>query len=71
MRDKGDYVVVIDGALGVEVRAAFEPLLVTVAGDTSTVHAPGIDQPGLHGVLDRAAALGLTLRAVQRLDTEG
>jgi hypothetical protein len=58
------YVIVIEGEVDPACAVVFAPADVTVGGGRTTVQTEAIDQPGLHGILDRVADLGLTLLSV-------
>jgi hypothetical protein len=63
------YVIVVDGEVDPACAIAFAPADVTVGDGRTTVHTEAIDQPGLHGILDRVANLGLTLLSVTTTET--
>ena len=59
------YLVVIEGEITPDLVGAFHGHEVTVGNGTTIVHAPGLDQAALHGLLDRTHDLGLTLLEVR------
>jgi hypothetical protein len=63
------YVIVIEGEVDPACAVEFAPAEVTVGEGRTTVHTEAIDQPGLHGILDRVADLGLTLLSVNTTGT--
>jgi hypothetical protein len=56
----GTYVITVRGVAGPWVRAAFDDVALSTAGDT-TVLRDGTDQAALHGLLRRIQDLGLEL----------
>jgi hypothetical protein len=68
------YEVRIRGRLGPGFRAAFESFeMIDIPAET-VVRCAGLDQAGLHGMLDRLRSYGLELVEVRRVgerDTEG
>ena len=67
----GDYAVVVEGALGPNLRAAFESAEILTRSDTTTLLLREVDQAALHAVLDRARDLGLTLLEVHHQPPPG
>ena len=55
----GTYVITVRGAAGPAVRAAFDDVAVSVAGDTTVLRSAGADQAALHGLFHRIQDLGL------------
>ena len=55
----GTYVITVRGVAGPSVRAAFDDVAVSAAGDTTVLRAAGADQAALHGLLRRIQDLGL------------
>ena len=55
----GTYVITVRGVTGPAVRAAFDDVAVSVAGDTTALRSAGADQAALHGLLRRIQDLGL------------
>jgi len=53
------YVITIRGVAGPAVRAAFDDVAVSAAGDTTLLRRAGTDQAALHGLLQRIHNLGL------------
>ena len=64
------YVIMVKGALGPAVRAAFAGTEVTVVGDATELRDPEADQAALFGLLQRIQDLGLEVLEVQRVRTE-
>jgi hypothetical protein len=58
------YVIVIEGEVDPAFALVFAPTAVTIDDGRTTMHTAPIDQPALHGILDRVASLGLTLLSV-------
>ena len=56
---EGTYVVIVRGVAGPSVRAAFDDVAVSAAGDTTVLRRAGTDQAALHGLLQRIQDLGL------------
>jgi len=52
------------------VRAAFDDVAMSSAGDTTVLRRAGADQAALHGLLRRIQDLGLELLDVHREPTE-
>ena len=52
-------VITVRGAAGPSVRAAFDDVEVSAAGDTTVLRRAGADQAALHGLLHRIQDLGL------------
>jgi hypothetical protein len=57
----GTYVITVRGVAGPWVRAAFDDVAVSAAGDTTVLRGEGADQATLHGLLRRIGDLGLEL----------
>ena len=53
------YVITVRGVAGPAVRAVFDDVAVSTAGDTTVLHCAGADQAALHGLLRRIEDLGL------------
>jgi hypothetical protein len=64
------YRLVVAGELGPRYASAFEGMTVSAGGGQTHITGPIIDQSHLQGLLERIAALGLTLRSVIPLETE-
>ena len=60
------YVITVHGAAGPAVRAFFEDVQLSVAGDTTVLRRTGTDQAALHGLLHRIENLGLEVIDVHR-----
>ena len=58
---EGTYVVIVRGVAGPWVRAAFDDVTVSAAGDTTVLRRARTDQAALHGLLQRIQDLGLEL----------
>ena len=57
----GTYVITVRGVAGRFVRAAFDDVEVTAAGDTTVLRSARADQAALHGLLRRIQDLGLDI----------
>jgi hypothetical protein len=55
------YVITVRGVAGPWVRAAFDDVAMSSAGDTTVLRRAGADQAALHGLLRRIQDLGLEL----------
>jgi len=64
----GHYRIVIVGELGPRYRSAFDGMDIHVAGGNTEITGAITDRSHLQGILDRIAALGLTLKSVNALD---
>ena len=64
------YRVVVEGNLGPRFRQAFSELEIDPVGGDTALEGEMADQAQLRGVLDRVAALNLTLLSVSRLEDE-
>ena len=53
------YVITVRGVAGPAVRAVFDDVAVSAAGDTTVLRCAGADQAALHGLLRRIEDLGL------------
>ena len=60
----GTYVITVRGVAGSFVRAAFDDVEVSAAGDTTMLRSAGADQAALHGLLHRIQDLGLEIVGV-------
>ncbi|MGO9192331.1 MAG: hypothetical protein ACLP8X_28260 [Streptosporangiaceae bacterium] len=60
------YAITVRGVAGPWVRAAFDDVQVSVAGDTTVLRRAGTDQAALHGLLNRINNLGLEVIDVHR-----
>ncbi len=58
---EGTYVVIVRGVAGPAVRAVFDDVAVSAAGDTTVLRRARTDQAALHGLLQRIQDLGLEL----------
>jgi hypothetical protein len=61
------YEIRIRGAVGEQVRSAFEGMDATLACGDTVLRGPVRDQAALYGLLERIQALGLELVEVRRL----
>ena len=66
----GTYVITVRGVAGPWVRAAFDDVAMSSAGDTTILRRAGADQAALHGLLRRIQDLGLELLDVHREPAE-
>jgi hypothetical protein len=57
----GTYVITVRGVAGPWVRAAFDDVAMSSAGDTTVLRRAGADQAALYGLLQRIQDLGLEL----------
>ena len=64
------YVVIVRGVAGPAVRAAFDDVAVSAAGDTTVLRRAGADQAALHGLLRRIQDFGIELLDVHRESAE-
>ena len=58
---EGTYVITVRGAASPSLRAAFDGVAVSAAGDTTVLRRAGTDQAALHGILQRIQDLGLEI----------
>jgi hypothetical protein len=65
-----NYCLVVEGELGARYASAFEGMTISAHDGVTEITGSIIDQSHLHGLLERIAGLGLTLRSVTPLDTE-
>jgi hypothetical protein len=66
----GTYVITVRGVAGPWVRAAFDDVAMSSAGDTTVLRPAGADQAALYGLLRRIQDLGLELLDVHREPAE-
>ena len=64
------YRLVVEGELGPRYASAFEGMTISAHDGMTEMTGSIIDQSPLHGLLERIAGLGLTLRSVTPLDAE-
>jgi hypothetical protein len=64
------YRIVVEGEIGRRYAQAFDGMQVRAADGATEISGPVVDQSQLHGLLDRIANLGLTLRSVSPLDSD-
>jgi hypothetical protein len=64
------YRIVVRSELSARYGAAFEGMEMETRGGQTILTGEVIDQPHLHGILDRIGALGLELRSVQSMPRE-
>ena len=57
----GTYAITVRGVAGRAVRAAFQDVEISVAGDTTVLRRAGTDQVALNGLLNRIQDLGLVV----------
>ena len=62
--------ITVRGVAGPWVRAAFDDVAMSSAGDTTILRRAGADQAALHGLLRRIQDLGLELLDVHREPAE-
>jgi hypothetical protein len=73
MRKKGTgtvYCIVVRGELSDRYAVAFEGMQMETKDGRTVLSGEVVDQPHLHGILDRMSALGLELLSVQALSEE-
>lgn len=58
---EGTYVIIVRGVAGPAVRAVFDDVAVSAAGDTTVLRRARTDQAALYGLLHRIQDLGLEL----------
>jgi hypothetical protein len=68
--DRLYYRITVKGEIGPRYAAAFRGMEIHAAHGETEITGPIIDQSQLHGLLDRIADLGLTLRSVTPLNTD-
>lgn len=64
------YRIVVDGELSGRYAAAFEGMEMEAASGQTILTGEVVDQPQLHGILDRINSLGLKLVSVEPLPEE-
>ncbi len=64
------YRLVVTGELGPRYASAFDGMAVRAHDGEMDITGPIIDQSHLHGLIERIAGLGLTLRSLTPLETE-
>jgi hypothetical protein len=67
-RSASRYRIVVEGGLGHRFREAFADFEIEPQGRDTALEGEVVDQAQLQGVLDRLAALNLTLVSVAKLD---
>jgi hypothetical protein len=68
--DRRYYRIIVEGEIGPRFAAAFDGMEIRAANGETEITGPIVDQSHLHGLLDRIADLGLTLRSVSQLKTD-
>jgi hypothetical protein len=58
---EGTYAITVRGVASPSLRAAFDDVAVSAAGDTTVLRRAGTDQAALHGILQRIQDLGLEI----------
>jgi hypothetical protein len=58
---EGTYAITVRGVASPSLRAAFDGVAVSAAGDTTVLRRAGTDQAALHGILQRIQDLGLEI----------
>ena len=61
------YRIVVSGELSERLAAAFEGMEMATGGGQTVLTGEVVDQPHLHGILERINGLGLTLVRLQAL----
>jgi hypothetical protein len=64
------YCLVVKGELGPRYASAFGGMTIRAHDGQTDITGPIIDQPHLHGLLERIASLGLTLHSLTSLETQ-
>jgi hypothetical protein len=64
------YRLVVKGELGARYASAFEEMTISAHDGITEIAGDITDTSHLHGLIERIAALGLTLHSVTPLDTE-
>ena len=64
------YRIVVEGELGPRYASAFDGMTLRAHDGATEITGPIIDQSHLHGLIERIASLGLTLRSLTPLETE-
>jgi hypothetical protein len=64
------YQIVVGAELGERFAAVFEGMEVRISDGQTSITGEVVDQPHLHGILDRINDLGLELVSVQRVSEE-
>ena len=64
------YRLVIEGELGRRYASAFEGMTLRARNGETEIIGPIVDSSHLHGLLERIAGLGLTLRSFNPIETE-
>jgi hypothetical protein len=64
------YRIIVEGELGPRYARAFEGMQIRAAGGATEISGPVVDQSQLHGLIDRIAKLGLTLRSVTPMNPD-
>ena len=64
------YSLIVEGELGPRYASAFAGMTLSAQNGKTEIAGPIVDPSHLQGLLERIAALGLTLRSVTPLDTE-
>jgi hypothetical protein len=65
-----DYEITVRGVAGETVRAAFADMQVDVREDRTVFRGDLPDQAALHGLLDRARALGIEILEVRMVESK-
>jgi hypothetical protein len=65
------YRLVVEGELGTRYTSAFEGMTVSAHHGITEISGPVVDQSQLQGLIERIGALGLRLRSVAPVDSEG
>jgi hypothetical protein len=65
------YSLVVDGELGPRFSSAFEGMTISAHDGITEIVGSVVDSAHLQGLLERVAGLGLRLRSVTTLETEG
>jgi hypothetical protein len=65
------YEIRVKGRLGPEMLHLLADLAPEVGAHSTVLHTAGIDQPSLHGTLNRVGNLGLEIDSVEKVERSG
>jgi hypothetical protein len=65
------YRLIVDGELGPRYASAFDGMAISAHDGMTEINGRVVDSSQLLGLVERIAGLGLTLRSLTRLDSEG
>ena len=67
---RADYEIYVKGHFGRELDYAFSDLSPEQVGASTRLRAAAVDQPTLHGILDRLHSFGIEIDAIWRTDAD-